>query len=202
MPKYFSIEHKERLSASKLGKPLSEEHIRNLSQSHRGQVPWNKNKKGEYKLWPNGRIFSEKHKENISKSKMGNKNHLGKHHTEEAKKKISDAHKKLELIGEKNLRWIKDRAQLARTRNIRGDSGESVVWARKVKTRDSWKCKIANNDCMGTLEIHHILAVRDFPELRYEINNGITLCHFHHPRKREEARRLVPFLRKLIINTY
>ena len=143
---------------------------------------------------------------------IGNKNRLGKKHSEETKRKISIAHKGMpntskgkkrpEYTGERSWKWIKDRSQLARTRNIRGDSGESVIWTRKVKNRDNWKCKKANNDCVGILEAHHILTVKDFPELRYDINNGITLCKYHHPRKRMEAKRLVPFLQRLIINTH
>ncbi len=28
-------------------------------------------------------------------------------------------------------------------------------------------------------------------ELRYEVNNGIALCQFHHPRKRADEQRLI-----------
>lgn len=48
--------------------------------------------------------------------------------------------------------------------------------------------------------------IRDFmkqrtvsKETRYEINNGITLCHFHHPRKREKEKELSPFFQELIL---
>ena len=64
--------------------------------------------------------------------------------------------------------------------------------------RDNWKCKINNSDCKGRLEVHHILGFTKFPELRYDINNGITLCHFHHPRVREEEKRLSPYFMELV----
>ncbi len=67
-----------------------------------------------------------------------------------------------------------------------------VGWMKQVKNRDNWKCRMANEDCNGRLEAHHILNWIDYPELRYEINNGITLCHSHHPRRREEEKRLIP----------
>ena len=65
---------------------------------------WNKGKKGEYKLWPNGRVFTKEHSENISKSHKGKivtketREKLriintGKKLTEEHKKKISEANK-------------------------------------------------------------------------------------------------------------
>lgn len=66
------------------------------------------------------------------------------------------------------------------------------------KNRDNWTCRIADNNCDGKMVAHHILPWRDFPELRYEVNNGITLCHFHHPRKRNDEMRLSPYFQELI----
>lgn len=71
-------------------------------------------------------------------------------------------------------------------------------WMTQVKDRDGWKCKIANEDCEGRLEAHHILRWQDHPELRYDLNNGITLCHAHHPRRRAEEKRLAPLFRELV----
>lgn len=71
-------------------------------------------------------------------------------------------------------------------------------WMLAVKKRDCWKCRIANKDCNGRLEAHHILPWRDYPELRYEINNGITLCLAHHPRMRSEEKRLSPYFMELV----
>lgn len=70
-----------------------------------------------------------------------------------------------------------------------------------IETRNKmsdWKCKINNKDCEGQLEAHHILPWRDHPELRYETNNGITLCHRHHPRKRKEEISFSTFFQELI----
>lgn len=50
----------------------------------------------------------------------------------------------------------------------------------------------------GRLEAHHILRWVDFPKLRYEVNNGITLCHYHHPRKRVDEKSSINTFRKLI----
>lgn len=58
--------------------------------------------------------------------------------------------------------------------------------------------KINNKDCEGKLEAHHILSWKDYPELRYDINNGITLCHAHHPKKRAEEKRLSPYFMELV----
>lgn len=71
-------------------------------------------------------------------------------------------------------------------------------WMFSIKKRDNWKCKINNSDCRGRLEAHHILNWVDYPELRYDINNGISLCHAHHPRGRANEKRLSPYLKGLV----
>jgi len=32
----------------------------------------------------------------------------------------------------------------------------------------------------------------------FEVNNGISLCHFHHPRKINDEMKLVPTFRELV----
>jgi hypothetical protein len=98
--------------------------------------------------------------------------------------------------GENHHLWIKDRSNLSR-RDERNDQSYRE-WRRQVWLRDSFKCKIANPDCKGRIEAHHILSWREYPELRYDINNGITLCQAHHPRIRAEEKRLSPFFQALV----
>jgi len=86
------------------------------------------------------------------------------------------------------------------TRKINNERNDSAYqnWVKKVKKRDNWKCRMENKDCNGYCIVHHILSWRDYPELRYKINNGITLCQAHHPLKRAEEKRLVPFFQGLV----
>lgn len=104
--------------------------------------------------------------------------------------------RKGKFIGAKHPRWIHDRSKLLK-RNKRNDSA-CMEWKKQVHLRDSWSCRIADINCEGRLEAHHILPWRDYPELRYETNNGITLCHAHHPRKRSEEAKLSPYFQKLV----
>jgi hypothetical protein len=99
---------------------------------------------------------------------------------------------------ENHPRWISDRTKIAK-RQERNDTAYKE-WRKSVRDRDKWKCRMSNNDCAGRLESHHILPWSLFENLRYDINNGITLCHFHHPRKRVEESRLAPFLMSLLIS--
>lgn len=73
-----------------------------------------------------------------------------------------------------------------------------VEWRTLVFERDNYTCRIADINCKGQLQAHHILPWRDYVELRYVINNGITLCLAHHPRKRSEEKRLSPYFQELV----
>ena len=99
--------------------------------------------------------------------------------------------------GKNHYRWIENRTLLKDDAKER--SGQLMrEWSRKVKYRDNWKCHFNNKDCNGIMEAHHILGWTAFPELRYDVNNGITLCHYHHPRKRAEEARLSPYFKEII----
>lgn len=100
------------------------------------------------------------------------------------------------FFGEKHQNWIKDRT-LIKKQEERNNPNDKQ-WKYAVYKRDNFRCKIANPDCNGRIEAHHILGWSLYPELRYEINNGITLCHAHHPRKRAEEKRLVPVFQGLM----
>ena len=120
----------------------------------------------------------------------------------EVRQKISNTNKLLGRKpevrrGENHWNWIKDRSKVKTYHNRREDSLYKQ-WRIEVYSRDSYKCKIANQDCNGRLEAHHILSFTSYPELRYSINNGITLCHAHHPRKRVDEQRLIPFFQSMV----
>lgn len=103
------------------------------------------------------------------------------------------------LSGESHYKWKKDRNSLLKySGSEERRSPAYKYWRKQVWLRDNFKCKIANPDCCGRIEVHHILSWSEYPELRYEINNGITLCHAHHPRKRAEEKRLASTFQELV----
>ncbi len=53
-------------------------------------------------------------------------------------------------------------------------------WRLTVYKRDHWKCRWPGCSVNKKLNAHHIKTWADFPGLRYETKNGITLCKFHH----------------------
>jgi hypothetical protein len=58
-------------------------------------------------------------------------------------------------------------------------SVEAILWRKSVYERDKYTCqkcaKVGNK-----LRAHHINNFADFPELRFAIDNGITLCNNCH----------------------
>jgi len=53
-------------------------------------------------------------------------------------------------------------------------------WRADVRKRDGFKCKMCGSN--KKLQVHHIKRWADYPTLRFEISNGITLCKLHHKR--------------------
>lgn len=101
---------------------------------------------------------------------------------------------------EKHPRWIKDRTKIKgrHTRSFHDPCYRQ--WRSDVFKRDKSQCRLRNSSCEGKLESHHIKPWQTHPRLRYQITNGITLCHAHHPRKRAEEKRLISIFTKLIRN--
>ena len=164
----------------------------------KGHIPWHKGKKGLVVAWNKGIPMAEEMKKRISVTKTGVKRGwgywTGKKMSDEHKRKLSESHKR-----EKSYLWIADRSKIKVEDRFLNDPLQKQ-WRRDVKNRDKWKCMISDENCNGRLEAHHILPWSQYPELRYETKNGITLCHYHHPRKSEEVEKLAPVFQKMVYN--
>lgn len=130
--------------------------------SRKGQEAWNKGKTG---------IYSQETKDKIAKSVS---DYLKEHplvYTEEARKKIGDAHR-----AEKSTFWKGGVSKENRTeRQIFCSSPEYKKWRRDIFERDEFicqKCTIKG----GKLRAHHIKRYIDYPDLRLDLCNGVTLC--------------------------
>ncbi len=82
-----------------------------------------------------------------------------------------------------NTRFKKGHKSLVEAKS---DGRNSVLWNKwreKVFKRDNYTCQ----DCGETERIiilpHHLNSYDDFPKLRLDISNGITLCRSCHPKR-------------------
>lgn len=101
----------------------------------------------------------------------------GKKHSEESKKKMSESHKGRNK-GDRHYLWKSDRTISQENQRIR-TSTEYIQWRSDVYQRDNWTCQT----CFikgGRLEAHHIKSFSEYPESRFILNNGITLCKECH----------------------
>ena len=81
---------------------------------------------------------------------------------------------------ENNPNWIVDRSKLkSEIRSLRYSTAMKG-WRTAVFERDDYTCvKCGDRSRKGhgvMLNAHHIKRFADFPNLRFDINNGVTLC--------------------------
>lgn len=108
-------------STPMLGQPLSEEHKRKLSESLRGQAPWNKGRAG---------VISEETRRKMSE---GNR---GRRHTEEHKRKISEANK-----GKKHSEKAKRKVSKANKGKIPWNKGKTGIYSEETRRKMSEAAK-------------------------------------------------------------
>lgn len=166
-----------------------------LSQSHKGKIPWNLGKewpleirqkigqaqKGK-RLGKDNQFYGRKHTEEtrrkIGQAQLGKGRPLSLEH----RIKIGEAHK-----GEKSNFWkggITDKNLLART------TLEYKIWRQAVFQRDNFICVWCGDKKGGNLEADHIQEFAYYPELRFAIDNGRTLCKDCHKKTETFSKRL------------
>jgi hypothetical protein len=114
------------------------------------------------RLHSEGKLFSQTHKENISKALKGRK--LGRPAWNKGLK-LPQFSKENHPNWKGGIKLDKDRRK----------SYECRTWREAVFNRDSYYClKCFNRG--GKLHPHHIKNYSQYPELRAVTDNGITLC--------------------------
>lgn len=58
--------------------------------------------------------------------------------------------------------------------------GKGIQWHKKVFRRDNYICQICHHRGGNSLRAHHIKSFADYPENRYDVDNGLTLCESCH----------------------
>lgn len=188
--KFFSVETRAKMSKASKGKIVSEETRKKMSSSHIGM---NQSKESIIKIkkarakqiMKKGRICSKEIREKIG---LGNK---GKKISEETRKKISNSMK-----GDKTHLW---KGGITEENDIIRTSMEYKAWRVSIFERDGFKCQMPGCDNQERyLEAHHIYKFSDYKELRFDINNGITLCKKCHNKTKRREKKFIDLFKGII----
>ena len=171
-PIYRELMAKRKPAKHWLGKKLSQEHRDKLSKAHKGIPSPNK-----------GRKLTKEHKEKIKKSLMGNTRRRGKPSAKwsvEARRRLSESKK-----GSKSHLW---RGGITDINKAIRNSIEYKLWRDAVYEKDNYTCVWCKSrrgwhkDIKTRTILHadHIKPFSLYPELRFAIDNGRTLCENCH----------------------
>lgn len=144
-------------------------------------------------------VFTEEHRRKISEAKIGThytntekmgQGMKGRIFTEEHREKLSQAQKRVGnkppiLIGEKNNHWKGGITPALKKIRL---SMEMKLWREVVFKRDDYTCRECGKRGIA-LEAHHIQPFAYYPDKRFELSNGLTLCKDCHNKTKTKASR-------------
>lgn len=138
----------------------------NRSPKWRARISAAKKKAG---IIPPSRKGSTHTPESIAKMRLA---HKGNIKTPETRLKLSQA-----MLGPKAPNWQGGKTEKS---IIIRHSLEYRLWREAIFKRDNYMCQDCGDDTGGNLQAHHIKPFALYPELRFEISNGVTLCEPCH----------------------
>ena len=58
--------------------------------------------------------------------------------------------------------------------------GRTLAWRKQVLARDEHLCQMSSPRCEGELQVHHVVLLSRDRSRRFDPDNGVTLCRWHH----------------------
>lgn len=123
-----------------------------------------------------GKTHTDEAKRKMGESRKGNKNRVGAIHTDKTRLTIS--RNRRGKGGGKTSHLYKD--GLSKIRRGLRFTPEYSAWRYEVFHRDGFTCQRCGDERGGNLNAHHIQSFADYPDLRLDVSNGITLCESCH----------------------
>ena len=91
------------------------------------------------------------------------------------------------MLGRRRPPWIKEKAEMDKKVRL---SRQYYIWKGAVLRRDNYSCVMCGDDRKSQLEADHIKPFSLFPELRFAIDNGRTLCNKCHKKTKTYGGRI------------
>lgn len=131
------------------------------------------------------RKFTEDHKRKISEALKGHSvtDAIREKFSAYSKTKIpwNKGKKNTQQSGKNHWNWKGGITRLNKNKRKEVmNSFEYKLWRKSVFERDGYACIWCGDNKGGNLEADHIKPWSDYPELRFAIDNGRTLCHKCH----------------------
>ncbi len=165
----------EAMARANRGKHLSLETKQKISENNKrlGLIPPS----------AKGRKWSDESRARWSAKQRGSGgNFYGKHHSVETRIKLSEQQK-----GELGPNWGGGTTPMNKRER---KSVSFKLWKEAVLARDNWTCQGCGQKG-GDIYPHHIKSFAKYPELRFDVDNGITLCDKCHKKTRNFGGRAI-----------
>ena len=81
--------------------------------------------------------------------------------------------------GANHYKWNPNLSDLDHLKSSYGRGSKFSIWSRKILRRDDYTCAVSRVRG-GRLSAHHLYNWADYPDLRFELSNGITLSEEVH----------------------
>jgi endogenous inhibitor of DNA gyrase (YacG/DUF329 family) len=88
--------------------------------------------------------------------------------------------------GENHPNWTGRKSELKRLRSL----PKYTRWSKAVLERDNYTCQLCNKRG-GDLHAHHIKSFLEYPDYRFDVGNGLTLCVQCHRNLHSLNKRLI-----------
>jgi hypothetical protein len=193
----FPVGNKINLGRTPWNKNKTKEDFPQLSNSgvKKGNIPWSKGLTGVLKAnkgsFGNGRLAPPVTDEKRKKLSIARKNYfanggrppmgmLGRKASLETVNKLISSHKGIPVPSRQGAKSYLWKGGITPIHTKIRMSLEYRLWRTAVFIRDNYTCIWCGDNRGGNLEADHIKRFSDYPELRFVIDNGRTLCKKCH----------------------